>query len=551
MGDYTKLKAAIAGAIKANGNNEISGAIMQVVLNTIVSTVGANSTFVGIANKNTNPGTPDGNVFYIAYEAGKYVNFGGIQIDDSVFILQNKNDSWKSVDIGIVIRDFTNTKVFTKNFNANKVIRKLFIDTSEYSGGLSLDGLKIKIIAKNVGGSYGIQLRNSANEMIVSPWMKAGNSIQSVTVDGIYIYVEYNWENMNDGQLGGSPFMLTNEAFNSANDPRGSITNEKIANDSIDVNKIQDNAVTQEKIESNVNLSTTTLTNGLYGQAGDSISEGAGLRTLLPDSDPYAPISGTKKATYGYYIAKLNRMRWANYGKSGSTLGFVVANGSNKNGFSKENGRYTQMDNNLTHLSIFFGWDDSYYGPIMKREDWLFDTYSTKIYYPRTPDLIGTNASDGTPYTTQEQYKAVNAVTGNVGGIDYDNSNSYFNALYVGTKDDNTNKTFWGAWNIVLPYLIEKYPFAKILLIVPFGTTDLMRQCVRDAAQKYGLTYYDFSSINNQLFYQWDDNKPNGMVAGKTISQFRIDNLTYDGLHPDEEGYKYLYPSINAKLMSM
>lgn len=63
MGGYTKLKAAIAAAIKANGNNEITGAIMQVVLNTIVSTVGANRTFVGIANENTNPGTPDGNVF--------------------------------------------------------------------------------------------------------------------------------------------------------------------------------------------------------------------------------------------------------------------------------------------------------------------------------------------------------------------------------------------------------------------------------------------------------------------------------------------------------
>lgn len=63
MGGYTKLKAAIAAAIKANGNNEITGAIMQVVLNTIVSTVGANRTFVGIANENTNPGTPDSNVF--------------------------------------------------------------------------------------------------------------------------------------------------------------------------------------------------------------------------------------------------------------------------------------------------------------------------------------------------------------------------------------------------------------------------------------------------------------------------------------------------------
>lgn len=41
------------------------------------------------------------------------------------------------------------------------------------------------------------------------------------------------------------------------------------------------------------------------------------------------------------------------------------------------------------------------------------------------------------------------------------------------------------------------------------------------------------------------------MVNGKPISQFRIDNLTYDGLHPNENGYKYMYPSINAKLMSL
>ena len=75
MENYTELKAAIAAVIKANGNNEITGAIMQNVLNTIVSTVGANRTFVGIANADTNPGLPDGNVFYIAYTAGNYVNF--------------------------------------------------------------------------------------------------------------------------------------------------------------------------------------------------------------------------------------------------------------------------------------------------------------------------------------------------------------------------------------------------------------------------------------------------------------------------------------------
>lgn len=106
MGDYTKLKAAIAAAIKANGNNEITGAIMQVVLNTIVSTVGANRTFVGIANENTNPGTPDGNVFYIAYEAGNYVNFqsGASNLTvkpGELAILYNGTNYWDKFVIGM------------------------------------------------------------------------------------------------------------------------------------------------------------------------------------------------------------------------------------------------------------------------------------------------------------------------------------------------------------------------------------------------------------------------------------------------------------------
>ena len=106
MGGYMKLKAAIAAAIKANGNNEITGAIMQIVLNTIVSNVGASRTFVGIANENTNPGTPDGNVFYIAYKAGNYVNFQALESNLTVkpgelAILYNGTNNWGKFVIGM------------------------------------------------------------------------------------------------------------------------------------------------------------------------------------------------------------------------------------------------------------------------------------------------------------------------------------------------------------------------------------------------------------------------------------------------------------------
>ena len=106
MGNYTELKAAIASVIKANGNNEITGAIMQNVLNTIVSTVGANRTFVGIANAGTKPGLPDGNVFYIAYTAGNYVNFqdgtANLTVNPGeLAILYNEKTNWGKFVIGM------------------------------------------------------------------------------------------------------------------------------------------------------------------------------------------------------------------------------------------------------------------------------------------------------------------------------------------------------------------------------------------------------------------------------------------------------------------
>lgn len=101
MGNYEQLKQAVSDVIKTNGNQEITGAIMQNALLTIISTVGDNATFAGIATPTTNPGTPDQNVFYIASEPGVYSNFGGVELTDQVFIFTNKNGNWVKKDCGI------------------------------------------------------------------------------------------------------------------------------------------------------------------------------------------------------------------------------------------------------------------------------------------------------------------------------------------------------------------------------------------------------------------------------------------------------------------
>ena len=103
MANWATLKAAIVNVIKTNGNKEITGQLLQNVLNNIVSSVGENSTFVGIATPTTNPGTPDGPVFYLASTPGVYPNFNGIEVGDSETVLLHWNNSnWTKRKAGFV-----------------------------------------------------------------------------------------------------------------------------------------------------------------------------------------------------------------------------------------------------------------------------------------------------------------------------------------------------------------------------------------------------------------------------------------------------------------
>ena len=100
MANWTILKEAIASVIKTNDNQEITGQLLQNTLNNIITNVGENATFAGIATPTTNPGTPDGPVFYIATTAGSYSNFGSLEVSKGeTAILQWNNGTWTKNDI--------------------------------------------------------------------------------------------------------------------------------------------------------------------------------------------------------------------------------------------------------------------------------------------------------------------------------------------------------------------------------------------------------------------------------------------------------------------
>jgi len=96
MANYATLKAAIASVIKTNGNEEITGEILQNAIIALIESLGAKYQFAGIAtpgSSGTDPGTPDYNVMYIA-GVGTYPNFGGTDVEKGHIGVFVYNGSW-------------------------------------------------------------------------------------------------------------------------------------------------------------------------------------------------------------------------------------------------------------------------------------------------------------------------------------------------------------------------------------------------------------------------------------------------------------------------
>ncbi|MBQ2007202.1 MAG: hypothetical protein II236_00800, partial [Alistipes sp.] len=60
-----------------------TGQVLQDAMLEMVSQLGKNYAFGGVATPSTNPGTPTTNTFYIATEAGTYTNMGGVIVEQS------------------------------------------------------------------------------------------------------------------------------------------------------------------------------------------------------------------------------------------------------------------------------------------------------------------------------------------------------------------------------------------------------------------------------------------------------------------------------------
>jgi lysophospholipase L1-like esterase len=241
--------------------------------------------------------------------------------------------------------------------------------------------------------------------------------------------------------------------------------------------------------------------NTLYGKKWCVVGDSFSADFPKGYADDWYYDNGTSKV-YGRLIAERNKMSLQWMAAGGRTIA-TPSDGSFTNAFSLD--LYKNIDADVDYITIYLGINDSHHAP-------------------------GSSGDDGEDKSGE---------------------------IPLGTINDTTNATFYGAWNVVIPYLIEKHPFAHIGIIVSNGCdTEEYREAEKAIAKKYGIPYIDLNGDERTpcMIRSKNPNIPQSIRNLRTLAQA----IDYDGSitgtpnsHPNKAAHEYESVFIENFLRSL
>lgn len=243
------------------------------------------------------------------------------------------------------------------------------------------------------------------------------------------------------------------------------------------------------------------LENKKWAVCGDSFSHGdfTGLTDGFTIEDG---IYKGKNKVYGYLIGNRNNMIIQHMAIGGRTLA-TPSDLSFTNSFTyieneTENSNYTQIDEDADYATFYFGINDSHH-------------------------RSGSTGSDGEDQT----------------GI-----------IELGTINDSDNTTFYGAWNVMLKWLLENRPFTKLGIIVSNGCETIeYRNATIAIAKKWGIPYIDLNGDERtpMMLRAMNNEASSEAKNARTISQ----RVSETNQHPNPKAHEYESTFIENFLRSL
>lgn len=120
----------------------------------------------------------------------------------------------------------------------------------------------------------------------------------------------------------------------------------------------------------------------------------------------------------------------------------------------------------------------------------------------------------------------------------------------IGSIDDATNATFYGAWNVVMDYLITNHPYAKIGIIVMNGLdSDDYAQAMYAIAHKWGVPYLNMWS-GEQVPVMNRSGRTDVKASVKALRSYYF-RVSESNLHPNVKAHEYESTFIEAWLRTL
>lgn len=198
MGNYEQLKEAIRNVIKQNGRQEITGQILQSTLLSIVSSVGENATFAGVAIPSTVPATSDKNIFYIAGKKGTYANFGGKVVSSEAVIFTNRSGAWTSINTGLATLDGVTTSIQSEHAFIEEGLDRLDMkltelkqtDITDMKGDIELNSSEIQKAKNDITNINGeIATLNEATNTAADELVRIEGKVDANLKDAVVVFL--------------------------------------------------------------------------------------------------------------------------------------------------------------------------------------------------------------------------------------------------------------------------------------------------------------------------------------------------------------------------
>lgn len=333
MSNYNSLKTTIDANIKQNGRQEITGPILNSVLNQMVTTLGAGYQFAGVATTATNPGSPDAKVFYIANGKGKYEKFGGLEVTEDEVVVLYWDSAWHKVATGIASQE----KLSELDGKVRDIQDETYND--EYVEVLVDTGNKIlESIGKDGKKTFNVdvQLQGNVNG---EPYTKPSETKQYIDQELANISADSVEETYNDA------YALTDS--------------ESKVIESVD-SKGEKHQYSTTHFHSNVEKGgAPILPSPLFGKKwvvfGDSFTNGYWSAGRVQESGIYKGCPNT----YPYYIGNRTGITVLKYFEGGRTIGYP-SDGTFNNSICNPNAEYyfQNIPEDVDYVTIYLGIND-------------------------------------------------------------------------------------------------------------------------------------------------------------------------------------------------